>query len=188
VWPTDAAIIHASLADPARFGVIFERHWDPVHRYAARRIGAAVGDDVAAETFLVAFVRRASFHPEATTARPWLLGIATNLIRHHVRDEQRHLRILASTAIDEEPALPDDPERLRAIAALPVASEVFVSLSPEDRDTFLLYALGDLSYFEIALALGVPVGTVRSRIHRVRHRLRERLAASGAIAEGDEGA
>lgn len=183
---SDAAIIHASLEDPARFGTIFERHWDSVQRYAARRIGAAVGEDVAAETFLVAFVRRTSFHPEATTARPWLLGIATNLLRHHLRDEQTHLRILASIAIEEEPGLPDDPEWLRAIAALPVVSEVLGSLSPEDRDTFLLYALEDLSYFEIALALGVPVGTVRSRIHRVRLRLRERILASRAIADEDE--
>jgi RNA polymerase sigma-70 factor (ECF subfamily) len=186
VQPTDAAIIHASLEEPARFGEVFERHWDAVYGYAARRVGSAVGEDVAADAFLVAFTRRADFRQDATTARPWLLGIATNLLRHHLRDEQTHVRILASVTIDDAPAPPDDPERLRAIAALPIVSEVLLVLSPEDRDAFLLLALADLSYFEIARALDVPVGTVRSRIHRVRHRLRERLATSRAIAEQDE--
>lgn len=183
--PTDAAIIRASLEEPVQFGTIFERHWDAVYRYAARRVGSAVGEDVAAEAFLVAFMRRADFRRDATTARPWLLGIATNMIRHHLRDEQTHLRILTSIVVNDAPLFPDDPERLRAVAALPVVSEVLATLRLEDRDAFLLFALADLSYFEIALALDVPVGTVRSRIHRVRHRLRERLAHSGAIAEQD---
>jgi RNA polymerase sigma factor (sigma-70 family) len=185
VQPSDAAVINDSLEEPVRFGTIFERHWDAVYRYAARRVGPAVGEDVAAEAFLVAFMRRADFRRDATTARPWLLGITTNMIRHHLRDEQTHLRILTSIAIDDAPVLPDDPERLRAVASLPVVSEVLTALRPEDRDAFLLFALADLTYFEIALALDVPVGTVRSRIHRVRHRLRERVALSGAIAEQD---
>jgi RNA polymerase sigma factor (sigma-70 family) len=186
VQPTDAAIIHASLEDPARFGEIFERHWDAVYRYASTRAGTAVGEDVASETFLVGFSRRTNFRRDATTARPWLLGIATNLLRHHVRDQRTHLRILTTIAIGAAPGTPDDPDRLRAIAALPIVSDVLGMASPGDRDAFLLFALADLSYFEIAEALEVPVGTVRSRIHRVRHRLREQLVLSGAIHEQDE--
>ena len=171
----DGPVIRSSLAEPARFELIFARHYETVRRYSQRRAGASSGEEIAAQTFLVAFDRRASFRPEAVSARPWLLGIATNLIRHHVRDELTHLRILSGVAPPPLPAGPDDPERLDALLLSPVLGQALEGLAPDDRDTFLLFALGDLSYFEIAEALGIPTGTVRSRIHRVRRQLREHL-------------
>jgi RNA polymerase sigma-70 factor (ECF subfamily) len=174
----DGPVIRSSLAEPSRFEVIFERHYETVRRYAQRRAGAAAGEEIAAQTFLVAFDRRASFRPEAVSARPWLLGIATNLVRHHVRDEATHLRILSGMAPPPAPGGPDDTDRLDALWLAPVIGRALEELTPDDRDTFLLFALGDLSYFEIAEALAIPTGTVRSRIHRVRRHLRERLGGS----------
>jgi DNA-directed RNA polymerase specialized sigma24 family protein len=95
---TDSEVIEQSAADPPAFGLLFERHAVIVHGYLARRAGRDVADDVLSEVFLVAFERRASFDLRATTARPWLLGIATVLLRSYARREARHLRVAARAA------------------------------------------------------------------------------------------
>jgi RNA polymerase sigma-70 factor (ECF subfamily) len=177
--PPDGVVIRASVDEPARFEAIFDRHYDAVRRYAQRRLGDSAGEEVAAQTFLVAFDRRSSFRQDSASARPWLLGIASNLLRHHVRAEQTRLRILGGIGGGPDDPGPDDPERLDAQRLGPTIAEELGALGPDDRDTFLLFAIGDLSYFEIAEALRIPVGTVRSRIHRVRARLRERLGPLG---------
>ena len=181
----DAEVIRASLDDPEAFEVVFERHYDAVRRYAQRRIGTSVGEELAARTFLVAFERRRSYRPDVGSARAWLFGIATNLIRHHLRDEQTHLRILGSTRAGPAEQAPDEDARLDALAAWPIVSDVLRSLPRRDRDAFLLVALADLSYADVAVALDVPIGTVRSRIHRVRRQLRERLTELAARGNDD---
>lgn len=184
--PRDADLIRGSLDEPQLFEGVFERHYDSVRRYAQRRVGETVGEEVAARTFLVAFERRSTFRTDAESARGWLLGIATNLIRHHLRDEQTHLRILGALPPDRRERAPDDEGRLEALAVWPAIAQVLRSLPPGDREAFLLAALEDLPYGEVAVALDIPVGTVRSRIHRVRGALRERLREVGAIAGDDE--
>ena len=71
---SDAEAIVSSLAVPDAFRSVFDRHFDAVHRYLARRVGRARADDLASQTFVVAFERRASFRPDVLDARPWLLG------------------------------------------------------------------------------------------------------------------
>ncbi len=184
--PRDADLIRGSVDDPQLFESVFERHYDAVRRYAQRRVGQAVGEELAARTFLVAFERRSTFRADAESARGWLLGIATNLLRHHVRDEQTHLRILGALPPDRRERAPDDEGRLEALGVWPTIAQILRTLAPGDRDAFLLVVLEDLSYSEVAAALGIPVGTVRSRIHRVRGVLRERLREVAAIADDDE--
>jgi RNA polymerase sigma-70 factor (ECF subfamily) len=184
--PRDADLIRGSVDDPQLFEGVFERHYDAVRRYAQRRVGQAVGEELAARTFLVALERRSTFRADAESARGWLLGIATNLMRHHVRDEQTHLRILGALPPDRRERAPDDEGRLEALGVWPTIAEVLRTLPPGDRDAFVLAALEDLPYGEIAVALDIPVGTVRSRIHRVRSALRERLREVGAILGDDE--
>jgi len=91
--PDDAAIIKASAADPEWFAVLFDRHAPFIHRYVARRAARRVADDLVAETFLAAFRRRRDYNLHHLDARPWLYGIATNLIGQHRRAETRQLRI-----------------------------------------------------------------------------------------------
>lgn len=184
--PRDADLIRGSVDEPQLFEPVFERHYDPVRRYVQRRVGEAVGEELAARTFLVAFERRSTFRADAESARGWLLGIATNLIRHHIRDEQTHLRILSALPPDRRERAPDDEGRLEALGVWPTIADVLRTLPAGDRDAFLLAALEELPYAEIAVALAIPVGTVRSRIHRVRNALRERLREVGAIAGDDE--
>src|SRR5260370_30249150 len=89
----DAAIIKASWTDPEQFALLFDRHASVIHRYIARRAGGEIAEDLVAETFLAAFHRRRRYLTSCADARPWLYGIATNLIGQHRRDEARQLRI-----------------------------------------------------------------------------------------------
>jgi RNA polymerase sigma-70 factor (ECF subfamily) len=183
---TDAEIFQRSIRDPDAFRAIFERHASAVHAYARKRIGMA-GEEILAQTFLTAFEKRGRFDLSYGSARPWLLGIATNIIRHHLREEREYLRSLGRVAREQSEAPVDDVARLDAQRMKPQLITALLSLSDEDRETFLLLALGQLTYEEVASALRIPIGTVRSRIHRSRTHLRERVDGRTAIPDGTEG-
>lgn len=151
--------------DANAFEGLFELHFDAVYGYIARRVGPDLGRDLAAETFAQAFAGRRRFDPRRGELRPWLFGFAQNLLRRHYRDEERRLDALARVDLPSENVPPEEPRLASALALL----------TAEERDVLLLYARAELSYAEIADALGVPVGTVRSRLHRARSRLREAL-------------
>ena len=173
----DGELLARSRADPECFAALFDRYFAALHGYAARRLGGAGGDDVAAETFLVAFRQRDRFDPARGTVRAWLYGIATNLIREHRRAEERGYRAYARAAA--EPAYSGDVDRADARVTAEAARDSLVAalagLPPGDRDVLLLVVWGQLSHEEVASALGIPVGTVGSRLHRVRRRLRAAL-------------
>ena len=175
--PDDGAVFARSVVEPELFTVIFDRHYRSVYCYLSRRVGRVIADDLAAETFILAFERRSSYDPRVERALPWLLGIAVNLIAHHRRSEARQFRALASAAGFE----PRDETPIDELSL--VSSERLVSgleqLDDYDREALLLYAWGDLKYAEIAQALGIPVGTVRSRLHRARLKLRRALEPPG---------
>lgn len=161
---TDAQAIGASIADPDVFAVLFDRHFVAIHRYVQRRVGRDLADEIAAETFTRAFDRRRRYDTTRADARPWLLGIAANLVRRHWRTERRRLDAYARSAERDHGALAD-----------PLAAELAVALKAlprREREPLLLFAWADLTYEEIAVALGLPLGTVRSRISRARARLR----------------
>jgi RNA polymerase sigma-70 factor (ECF subfamily) len=170
---SDAAIIAASGGDPARFGEIFDRHFAAIHRYLTRRLGASQAEDLAAETFVIAFRSRRRYDGSAADARPWLFGIAANLLRRHWRTEQRRLRAYARTGVDPvADEIPDAERRLDAAAAGPQLARALASISADDREE------------QIALALEIPAGTVRSRLSRARKQLREQLSPSGQLVDG----
>jgi RNA polymerase sigma-70 factor (ECF subfamily) len=171
---TDASLIARSLDEPELFGKLFDRHAARIHRYAARRVGQGLADDVMAETFLRAFRQRGKYDPSRPDALPWLYGIATNLIRKQRDAEMRIYRLVVKIGIDDEVVSheEDADSRLSAAAAQPVLAGALASLPRGDRDVLLLTAWADLSYIAIAEALGIPVGTVRSRLSRARRRMR----------------
>lgn len=170
----DGGAITASLADPQAFALLFDRHFDAVHAYAQRRVGPDLADEIAAETFTRAFDRRAGYDVRHPDARPWLLGITANLLRRHWRTEKRRLAALARAARGERAARVPTGIAGELVAALEALSTV-------EREALLLLAWADLSYDEIAIALGVPIGTVRSRIARARGRLREQLGIEAGL-------
>ncbi len=175
----DGAVFAGSLAQPQLFTVIFDRHYRSVYAYLSRRVGRAVADDLAAETFVRAFERRSAYDRSAGRALPWLLGIATNLLAHHRRSEARRLRALAALGTPEAEERFADRAEGRVDAAATRASLVrgLQELDDYDREALLLYAWADLRYEEVAAVLGIPVGTVRSRLNRARRKLRASLEA-----------
>ncbi|NUT38530.1 MAG: RNA polymerase sigma factor [Thermoactinospora sp.] len=184
----DAELIRRSRRDPAHFAALFDRHAPALHRYVTRRLGEHLADDVVAETFLAAFRRRAKYDVAYPDARPWLYGIAANLIGRHRRTEVRFYLALARTGVDEvAESYADRVEaRVTASAAQRDLAGALAVLSPEDREVLLLIAWADLSYEETAAALGIPVGTVRSRLHRARRKTREALGGVDPTAEQEE--
>jgi RNA polymerase sigma factor (sigma-70 family) len=181
----DNVIVERALLEPEAFTELFDRYADDVYRYVVRRLGPNAAEDVTAETFTVAFAARARFDLSRADARPWLLGIATNLIRGNRRTELRRWRAMARNvpADAEEPEADRAASRLTAQAARRELAAALALLSPEQRDALLLHAWAELDYEQIAVALDVPVGTVRSRLHRARVVLREALAP-GPPADG----
>jgi RNA polymerase sigma factor (sigma-70 family) len=164
------------------FEAAFEAEFAPLHRYLARRLGAAAADDLAAETFAAAFRSWDRLDPERPV-RPWLYGIAANLVRHHWRKERRMLRAYARSGVD--PVLADEDEAVERADADTRHRELATALAGlrrDEREVLLLHAWAELTDAEIADALGVPLGTVKSRLSRARERLRNQLRELGQEA------
>jgi RNA polymerase sigma factor (sigma-70 family) len=184
----DASVIGRSRSEPEVFEIVFRRYADQIQRYVSRRIGADAADDVVAETFLLAFRQRDRYDLSRASARPWLYGIATNLIGRYRRTEIRHYRALARAGID--PVAESFTDRVDAAVSASAVNRrlaaALAALPAAHRDTLLLVAWGDLSHQEAAAALCVPAGTVRSRITRARSKLRRILGDADPSALHEE--
>jgi RNA polymerase sigma factor (sigma-70 family) len=172
----------------ADLAVWFDRHVDAVHRYVARRVGGNLARDVVAETFRIAVEHVDGYDAARGSERSWLFGIATNLVRRHWRSEERRLRAYAATArrseVHGDPllAVEDSVDAGRRLDRL---VDAVARLSPEDRDVLVLVAWEGMSSADVAAVLGVPHGTVRSRLSRVRAQLRAHETTTGAGAHDD---
>jgi RNA polymerase sigma factor (sigma-70 family) len=184
----DAALIERSWHEPQAFAALYDRHAAPIHRFAGRRLGDQMADDVVGETFLAAFRRRKRYDLRRADARPWLYGIAANVIGKHRRAEVRMLRAFARTGADPVPDGHADrvDSRVCAAAVQRDLAAALAGLSAGDRDVLLLIAWADLSYQETAAALGIPVGTVRSRLNRARRKVREALGGQDPTSSNQE--
>lgn len=184
----DAEVIRLSRDEPEQFAALFRRRAPEIRRYVTRRLGAGVADDVVAETFLVAFRQRSGYDLSRADARPWLYGIATNLIGRHRRSETRLYKALARTGRDPvtEPFTDRVDAQVSAGAAGRALAAALAKLPSQHRDALLLVAWGELTYEQAALALGVPVGTVRSRMSRARSNIRRALGGIDPSALHEE--
>ena len=174
---TDAQLFATAVRRPEVLGTLFDRHAPALLRYLTRRLGPVDAEDVLGDLFVVVVERRASFDPSATSALPWLFGIASRLVARRYRDETRRLRALARGDLGRAEPFEDavasraDADRTsRRLAA------ALAALAAGDRDVVLLTAWGGLDQQEVAAALDIPVGTVKSRLHRARRLLRTELA------------
>ncbi|SDI58771.1 RNA polymerase sigma-70 factor, ECF subfamily [Sinosporangium album] len=173
----DAEVIRRARHDPTVFALLFHRHARSLHRYVTRRLGDSVADDIVADTFTAAFRRLHRYDTGHPDARPWLYGIAANLIGKHRRAEARAYLALARTGADEvvESYADRVEARVTASAAQRQLAGALAVLRPKEREVLLMTAWADLSYEEVARALGIPIGAVRSRLHRARRKAREAL-------------
>src|SRR5262252_9474463 len=177
---TDAAVIERSWAEPELFEAIFRRYFGRIHQYLAARVGGRIADDLAAEVFTIAFAQRQRYDLARDCARPWLYGIATNLAGTYRRREQRRYRALARAHAQGVAPSDEDlvADRVSAAAAGPALAAALAGLSSGDRDVLLLVAVAGLDNQEVAVSLGIPYGTVCSRLSRARSRLRESLGGT----------
>jgi RNA polymerase sigma-70 factor (ECF subfamily) len=180
---------HQTAADPRPapegFAEVYERYFADIYRYIAGRLGRNVADDIAADTFVIALRKHSDFDPGRGPVRAWLYGIATNLVAQHRRAEKRRYQALARAGAQELTAGHDSnvapwagPEAMQ-----PRLARALARLSREERDVLLLVALVDLSYQEISQALGIPDGTVGSRLNRARRKIRAALDQEDQIDE-----
>jgi RNA polymerase sigma factor (sigma-70 family) len=174
----DARIIADSRGNPSVFALIFDRHYDAISSYLGRRVDRGLANELASETFVRAFAYRDAYDAAHVDARPWLYGIATNLLHKHQRTEERRRRAYSRAVEPQETGGGIDcvVARVDAVARGPAVAVALARLQSADRDTLLLLALTDLDYEGIAIATDVPVGTVRSRLHRARRHMKNDLA------------
>lgn len=173
----DAEVIQASHQDPARFAEVYDRHAATLYRFAVRRLGPEDAEDAVAEAVLAAFRGRHRYDVNRRNALPWLFGILTREIAGRRRRERARYRLLALTP-PEQPADGPAERVVEAVTAQAVRGPLAKALSDlpsRDRDVLLLVAWADLSYQEVAEALSIPVGTVRSRLNRARRTVRAAL-------------
>lgn len=172
---TDGALIEQSVRGRAdAFVEVVRRHEVAVHGFLARRAGQQAADDLLGEVWVRAFAARGGYDPGYAGARPWLYGIARNVLRAHWRS-----RPDPSTAAEEAVDPWDDVvDRLDSAAQARELTSALRALPAPERDVLLLVAWEQLSPAEVAAVLGVPQGTVRSRLHRARAALLPVLASS----------
>ncbi len=174
--PTPELRLRVLAGDADAFGAVFDVCARSVYNHAFRLTGDwSAAEDVMAMTFLEAWRGRARLVPDGGSLRPWLLGIATNLARGQRRTARRERRALSRLAApDESPDFADDViGRLDDAARLAALHRALTSLRRDEFEVLALCAWSGLSYSETAEALGIPVGTVRSRLSRARARLAE---------------
>ena len=168
---SDAELVaRSTLGSPAVFGELVTRHGAAMHAYLARRTGRGDADDLLGELWLRAFESRANYDTRCEDARPWLYGIARNTVRAYWR---RSLRPDPSLAGSHSDPWPEADSRIDASSQRGALLQALAELSENDRDVLLLVTWEQLSPAEAAVALAIPQGTVRSRLHRARALLRK---------------
>jgi RNA polymerase sigma factor (sigma-70 family) len=187
--PTDAELWRlAASGEGAAFGVLFERHGRAVYNFCFRRTANwAAAEDLTSIVFLEAWRRRSEVRLEDGRALPWLLGVATNVLRNRWRSERRHRAALARLPLERGADFADDADgRLDDERRMRTTLRAVAKLPRREQEVLALCAWGGLSYEDAALALRLPVGTVRSRLSRARARLRELGDRHGHESDGDE--
>lgn len=171
---SDGDLVSMAAKDPEAFGELFTRHSRSVYAYCARRTGDLDrAEDLTSVTFLEAFRRRRTLRLSGISALPWLLGVANNVARNGERSLRRYRSALGRVLPPPAGTSAEDVavEHIAAQQTLARAIEALRQLSPAERDVVQLVLWSELSYADAACTLGIPVGTVRSRLASARHKL-----------------
>ncbi|MGP4044707.1 RNA polymerase sigma factor [Streptomyces sp. 2A115] len=164
--------------DHDAFGDLFDAYARSVYNHAYRLTGEwAVAEDVVSLTFLDAWRLREKLDEEGGSVRPWLLGIATNVTRNTRRAARRHTAAVARLPRDEtvRDFADEVADRLDDAAQLAAVRTALAKLRRAEREVLALCVWSGLDYQAAAEALGVPVGTVRSRLSRARTKLAKHM-------------
>ncbi|MDF3293017.1 RNA polymerase sigma factor [Streptomyces sp. RB6PN23] len=178
--------------DPNVFAELFDLYARTVYNHAFRLTADwSVAEDVMAATFMEAWRLRGKVDPEGGSLRPWLLGIATNLARNHCRSNRRY-RAAATALAAAGPSAAEVPDHAEEVAGqvddrrrIAAALTAMGSLRRSEREVLVLCLWEGFEYADAAEALGIPLGTVRSRLSRARTKLRK-LASAELMADRRE--
>jgi RNA polymerase sigma-70 factor (ECF subfamily) len=162
----------AKAATADKFTAVYELHYGAIHAYAARRVGSELADEVAAETFTVAWRRLDTMPPEPL---PWLYGIARNMVARQHTSASRRQRTVAALAHERWPTF-----QLPADSSDPALWTAWEQLRPADREVLALVAWEELPVSAAAQALGCSAPVFSLRLHRARRRLERLLAEAPA--------
>jgi RNA polymerase sigma factor (sigma-70 family) len=187
--PTDAELWRAAArGETSAFGVLYERHARAVYNFCFRRTADwAMAEDLTSIVFLEAWRRRGDVRLKDGRALPWLLGVAVNVLRNRRRSERRHRAALERLPIPRSVDFAEDADgRLDDERRMRATLRTIAKLPRREQEVLALCAWAGLSYEDAALALGLPVGTVRSRLSRARARVRELMSAGGHETDGDQ--
>jgi RNA polymerase sigma factor (sigma-70 family) len=181
----DADLWELSTTDREAFGEIFRRHARSVFAICYWRTGdAAMAEDVTSVVFLEAWRRRELVVLEQRSALPWLLGVANHTSRNATRSLRRYGQALRRLDGRRVVVSDDDViDRIDAETSLNLVNRVARDLSDQEREIVLLVFWSGLRYEAASVALGVPVGTIRSRVSRTRRKLQLRLGDNRVIKE-----
>jgi RNA polymerase sigma-70 factor (ECF subfamily) len=171
----EALIVACATGESAALGALFDRHHDAVRRFLARLSGTDDRDleDLVMATF-EALPRAAKSFAGRAAARTWLLGVASNVARHHVRSEMRRKR-LSEAAAAERREVADATDDVLAHERAALLQRAIAALPQKLRETFVLVYLEGVSGPEVAELLGVREGTIWNRLHEARAKLRASL-------------
>lgn len=173
--PTDDEVLARARFRPEALGPLYERHAVAVFRFLARRVGSGAAEDLLGDVFVAAVEARGRYRPhESGSALPWLYGIGRNVVRSHLRRKRPNTMVDVDTGVDWNAV----DERLDAHAMRGELNQALASLTPPEREAFLLVAWEGLSAPEAAEVLGVTPTVVRTRLTRARHRARTILSAA----------
>ena len=164
----------AAVGEAAAFGELYDRHANAIYNYCFRRCADwALAEDLTANVFLEAWrKRRRVVFDREDAVLPWLYAVANNVQRSSARRHRRLLRLVGELGAGLRTAR-DPSEQLAEEEAMRTLLAAVRRLPRREQDVVALCVFGDLTYEQAALALGVPIGTVRSRLARARNRLGE---------------
>lgn len=179
---TDAALLQAAIDDPHAFGQFYDRHAQPVLQFLYRRTDSGeTAADLCAETFAAAFVQRRKFRDTGTSARPWLYGIARNLLGHYLRRQRVSTRYRRRIGVVDLGLDDDEFARVEQLCDIePYRADIRAAIEQLPRgmaDAVILRVGQDLPYDEVAIHLGCSEGAARVRVSRGLARLADLLEA-----------
>lgn len=171
----DQLWLQVQIGDPRAFEELFDRYADFVYNFAFRRTGNwDTAEEIVSAVFLEAWRQRHRVTTHDGSIRPWLIGVAVNLIRRHWRSAERRQRASLRLVADQQDHHDHAGEVAGYLDAEQEMARIMIALDDlpiDQREVLELWAWEDFSYDEIAATLDVPIGTVRSRLHRARERL-----------------
>jgi RNA polymerase sigma factor (sigma-70 family) len=180
----DSDLLAMAGSEPEALGELFRRYSRSVYAYCARRTGNLdLAEDLTSIVFMEAFRHRRKLQLSNASALPWLIGVANNVIRNANRSLRRYRSALGRIPVPADGASSEENtmERLGAEEALARALEAISNLSQREQDVVLLVVWSEFTYADAATALGVPVGTVRSRLASARGKFKDAAPITSTI-------